>query len=191
MAVKGSRTTSDYILWDEMNSLLQKLEHDKQFMLLILIAVGSYTGLRISDILRLTWKSFNGTHIELFEYKTKKYRRIKIHEVLRDLMERVKSKIQAECEHPILLNPNRNTVYCIQHINKKLKQIKKDYSLSLSNFSTHSFRKTFGRRVWSQAGYSEKSLILLSLVFNHSDTKVTRRYLGITDEEIEAVYDTL
>lgn len=191
MAVKGSRTTSDYIPWDEMNSLLRKLEQDKQFMLLTLIAVGSYTGLRISDILCLTWNSFNGAYIELREYKTKKYRRIKIHKVLRGVIERVKSNIQPECEHLILLNRKRDGVFCIQHINKRLKEIKKEYSLSLSNFSIHSFRKTFGRRVWSQAGYSEKSLILLSFVFNHSDTKVTRRYLGITDEEIEAVYDTL
>ena len=73
MSLKGSRTTSDYILWDEMNILLQKLERDRRFMLLTLIAVGSYTGLRISDILPLTWKAFNGTHIELREYKTKKY----------------------------------------------------------------------------------------------------------------------
>lgn len=191
MSLKGSRTTSDYILWDEMNILLQKLERDSRFMLLTLIAVGSYTGLRISDILCLRWESFGGTHIELFEYKTKKYRRIKIHSKLRGIIERVQSKIQPECEQPILLNRKRNSVYCIQHINKQLKAIQKEYSLSLSNFSTHSFRKTFGRRVWSQGGYSEKSLILLSLIFNHSDIKVTKRYLGITDEEIEAVYDSL
>jgi integrase len=191
MAVKGSRTTSDYIPWDEMNLLLRKLEHDKRFMLLTLIAVGSYTGLRISDILRLTWKSFNGNYIELREYKTKKYRRIKIHKALRRVIERIKSCIQPECDNPIIFNRKRNKVFSIQYINRRLKEIKEEYSLLLSNFSTHSFRKTFGRRVWSQAGYSEKSLILLSFVFNHSDTKVTRRYLGITDEEIEAVYDTL
>jgi integrase len=167
------------------------LEADKEFMLLTVIIVGSYTGLRISDIFRLKWSSFNDDYIEIREYKTKKYRRIKIHKTLREVLGRVKSNINAENEHPILLNKKRKQVYCIQYINKRLKEIKKEYSLSLSNFSTHSFRKTFGRRVWSQDDYSEKSLILLSLMFNHSDTRVTRRYLGITDEEIEAVYDSL
>ena len=78
MAIKGSRTTSDYIPWDEMNSLLKKLERDKQFMVLTLVAVGSYTGLWISDILPLRWKAFNGTHTKLiFQRALSKYQLIK------------------------------------------------------------------------------------------------------------------
>ena len=191
MSVKGSRVTADYIPWEEMLSLLSKLERDGKFMLLTLIAVGCYTGLRISDILRLTWNSFDGKHIELREFKTKKYRKVKINSALRDIIERMKTIRTCDPEQSIMYNPRRNKLFSMQYINQRLKDIKVEYRLSLGNFSTHSFRKTFGRRVWSQNNYSEKSLILLSIVFNHANTQITRRYLGITDEEIQAVYDSL
>lgn len=191
MSVKGSRVTADYIPWQEMLSLLSKLERDGKFMLLVLISVGCYTGLRISDILRLTWASFDQEFIELREYKTKKYRRVRINDALRLIIERMKKLRVHDPEQSIMWNPRRNKLFSMQYINRRLKEIKVEYGLSLQNFSTHSFRKTFGRRVWSQNDYSEKSLILLSIVFNHANTQITRRHLGITDEEIQAVYDSL
>jgi integrase len=191
MSRKHSRTTADYIQWEEMLSLLSKLEHDGKFILLTLIAVGCYTGLRISDILPLTWDSFADSHIELREFKTKKYRKVKINPALREIIERIKASRSLDPEKSILFNPKRQKLFSMQYINRRLKEVKVEYGLTLQNFSTHSFRKTFGRRVWSQNDYSEKSLILLSIVFNHANTQITRRYLGITDEEIEAVYDSL
>jgi integrase len=78
-----------------------------------------------------------------------------------------------------------------QFINRKLKEIKVVYRLKIDHFSTHSFRKTFGRRIWEQDNHSEKSLIMLSEIFNHSGTVITRKYLGIRQEEIANVYELL
>ena len=58
-------------------------------------------------------------------------------------------------------------------------------------YSTHSFRKSFGRRIWSNNSDSEKSLVLLSQIFNHSSIAITRRYLGIREEEVKNVYLSL
>jgi integrase len=86
----------------------------------------------------------------------------------------------------------KKVVYSIQRINVLLKEIKERYNLKIEHFSTHSFRKTFGRRVVEQAGdNSEMALIKLSELFNHSTPQITRRYLGLRQEELLEVYDSL
>jgi integrase len=130
-------------------------------------------------------------YLELHEVKTKKYRKIKINPKLKRLLGAIFQRRSTAPENLILFNDKTGSVYSRQHLNRLLKDTKREYKLSIANFSTHSFRKTFGRRIWHQDNYSEKSLILLSLIFNHADTQVTRKYLGITDEEIQAVYDLL
>ena len=51
--------------------------------------------------------------------------------------------------------------------------------------SSHSLRKTFGRRVYETFGETEKALVMLSKIYNHSSVGITRTYLDITQEEIE------
>jgi integrase len=73
-----------------------------------------------------------------------------------------------------------------------LKEIKEQYNLKIEHFSTHSFRKTFGRRIVEQAGEnSEMALIKLSELFNHSNISITKRYLGLRREELLRCYDLL
>ena len=79
-----------------------------------------------------------------------------------------------------------------QMINRHLKTIKSQYGLKIEHLSTHSFRKTFGRKVVSNAGeQSEMALIKLSEIFNHASPMITRRYLGLRAEELEEIYDDL
>lgn len=55
MSLKNSYVTSDYMEWDSMLSLVHKLYRDKEYRLSLLIGCGSFFGLRISDLLTLTW----------------------------------------------------------------------------------------------------------------------------------------
>lgn len=72
------------------------------------------------------------------------------------------------------------------------KEIKEKYKLKVEHFSTHSLRKTFGRKVVEAAGSnSEMALIKLSELFNHADVMTTRRYLGLRTEELLETYDML
>jgi integrase len=89
-----------------------------------------------------------------------------------------------------LLRSREGSVYSLQYINRKLKKLDVKYGLGIS-FSTHSFRKTFGRRIWDKNDNSEKSLILLGQIFNHSSVAITKRYLGIREQEIKNVYLSL
>jgi len=56
---------------------------------------------------------------------------------------------------------------------------------------THSTRKTFGMmsRMLHPADYD--SMELLQTIYNHSDTKTTKRYIGITKQKVDAYYDDM
>ncbi len=55
------------------------------------------------------------------------------------------------------------------------------------NFGTHSLRKTWGYH----ARMNGVDLALIMYKFNHSSLAYTKRYLGITDDELQAVIQRL
>lgn len=79
MSVRNSHVTSDYMEWDSMLSLIHKLYRDKNYRMSLLIGCGSFFGLRISDLLTLTWTILlDSDKFVLIEKKTGKRRVIKI-----------------------------------------------------------------------------------------------------------------
>ncbi len=71
--------TSDYMEWDTMLSLIRKLYKDGNYRMSLLVGCGSFFGLRISDILTLTWEMLlNDDKFVINEKKTNKRRIIKI-----------------------------------------------------------------------------------------------------------------
>ena len=92
---------------------------------------------------------------------------------------------------PILVS-QKGTVFTVQRINVILKEVKKKYRLKVKNFSCHSLRKTFGRQVYNMnSDNSELALVKLMELFNHSSLAITKRYLGLRQEEILQAYDCL
>ena len=92
---------------------------------------------------------------------------------------------------PALIS-QKGTVYTVQRINVMLKEIKKKYRLQIGNFSCHSLRKTFGRQVYNMNNdNSELALVKLMELFNHSSVSITKRYLGLRQEELLNTYDCL
>ena len=72
------------------------------------------------------------------------------------------------------------------------KEIKEKYHLKVDHFSTHSMRKTFGRKVYQSAGNDAAiALMRLSELFNHSNVAITKVYLGLRQEELLETYDML
>ena len=92
---------------------------------------------------------------------------------------------------PILVS-QKGTTFTVQSINRLLKQIKAKYKVKIKNFSCHSFRKTFGRQVYNMnSENSELALVKQMELFNHSSLAITKRYLGLRQEEILETYDCL
>ena len=59
------------------------------------------------------------------------------------------------------------------------------------NIGSHSLRKTWGFWCWHEAEDKQKALVILQKCFNHSDTLTTMRYIGLLDDEIEAMYNSI
>ena len=193
MSAKYSNTTADYLTWDQNLNLIRKLYNDHDFIISLLIAVGSFWGLRVSDILQLKWVDIRDKdEFVIVENKTGKTREIKINMQLKEHIKECYLQIKPRSvDQPIFLS-QKNTIYSVQRVNVIFKTIKSKYNLKVSNFSTHSMRKTFGREVFSKSGTNaELALVKLSQIFNHSSVMVTRRYLGISRDELLQTYDVL
>ena len=159
----------------------------------LLIACGCFFGLRISDLLTLTWEQLlDSDTFELIEKKTDKKRVIKINSQLQKHIQECYTCLNPQSIETNCFVSQKNCIYSIQRINIILKEIKIKYNLKVNNFSSHSFRKTFGRAVYNNAGdNSEMALVKLSELFNHSDIKTTRKYLGLRQEELLETYELL
>ncbi len=193
MSLKYSNTTADYLQWDEAMNLIRKLAKDKNYKMSLLVALSCFTGLRISDILALRFSQILGvSEFTIIEKKTGKKRTIRLNPKLQKHIQECYKHI-----HPIGINApilvsQKGTIFTIQRINVILKEVKKKYRLKVKNFSCHSLRKTFGRQVYNMnSENSELALVKLMELFNHSSVSITKRYLGLRQEEILETYDCL
>lgn len=193
MALKYSTTTADYLQWSDAMNLIRKLTKDGNYKMSLLVAIGCFFGLRISDILALHWKQIlHVSEFTIHEKKTGKLRTIRINTGLEKHIIDCYEHIQPVSINSPILVSQKGTVYSIQRINIILKELKKKYKLHIGNFSCHSLRKTFGRQVYNMNGdNAELALVKLMELFNHSSVAITKRYLGLRQEEILETYDCL
>ena len=193
MSLKYSTTTADYLVWSDAMNLIRKLAKDGNYKMSLLVAIGCFTGLRISDILALRWKQILVVpDFTIIEKKTGKRRTIRLNpELQRHIVDCYNHIQPIGIESPILVS-QKGTVFSVQRINAILKGLKKKYRLKINHFSCHSLRKTFGRQVYNMnSESSELALVKLMELFNHSSVAITKRYLGLRQEEILETYDCL
>ena len=193
MSLKNSYTTSDYLHWDSATTLVRKLYRDKNYRISLLIGCGIFFGLRISDLLRLNWNMLLNKEAKfvMIEKKTGKRREVKINREFQKHIRDCRAALHIEnMDEPCFLS-TKGKPYSIQWINLVLKELKDLYNLKIDHFSTHSLRKTFGRKVFESSDNAELALVKLMELFNHSSVSITKRYLGLKQEEILQTYDCL
>ncbi len=159
-----------------------------------LFTVGINTALRISDILSLKWKDVYDfdrhsfySHVCVRERKTGKLNCVPLNGNSVEALSRLFAKTNPDGEFYVFKSRNgrnrpitRNRAYVILS----------EASVALSDvekFSCHSLRKTFGYHAWK----SGTSSAMLMTIFNHSSFSITKRYLGIDQQEKDKVYDTV
>lgn len=59
------------------------------------------------------------------------------------------------------------------------------------NVGSHTLRKTFGRFVYHEAMDKTNALIVLQTIYNHSSPAITSKYIGLTDDEVSDVFNSL
>ena len=193
MSLKYSNTTADYLVWSDAMNLIRKLAKDENYKMSLLVALGCFTGLRISDILALRWNQIlSVSEFTIIEKKTGKQRTLRLNPQLQEHIQECYEHIQPiGVKAPILVS-QKGTIFTIQAINRIFKDIKKKYKVKIKNFSCHSLRKTFGRQVYNMnSENSELGLVKLMELFNHSSVTITKRYLGLRQEELLQTFDCL
>ncbi len=182
--------TSDFIDFDKaVNKGFKLLKDDKKCRIGFFIIFSVNTGLRVSDILTIKHVDLSREKLIISEKKTKKERIITLNQTVikayEILLEKLKSQNVKINDDEYIFTSQKGSVYKTQSLNDLLKSI---FNNSTLQISTHSLRKSFARRVYTNNNESENSLVLLSDIFSHSNISITRRYLGIRQETIDNVY---
>ena len=125
MSVKYSTTTADYLEWDTMLNLVRKLYKDGNYRMSLLIGCGCFFGLRISDILSLSWDMLlDGDSFTLIEKKTGKKRVIKINDGFQKHIKDCFKELNIQDKSEKCFISNKKSVYSVQRINVIFKEIK-------------------------------------------------------------------
>lgn len=174
---------------------------DKRYYLLY--EVGIYTGLRISDILRLTYGSFieeygSGRrrwkeHLQVREVKTGRTRSIPIRgtSLGNVLMAELKPIAALKLTEPLFLSQRRAS----DGTRRAIARWQAYYVLKLAAYEcgmsgrvgTHTLRKTFGYHVYQRT----KNVAQLQVLFGHSNQNITLRYIGVSQDDHDAAYRIL
>lgn len=147
--------------------------------------IGVNLALRITDLLAIRMDQLNGEFLTVIEGKTCKPRKIKINETARAVIN--KRRI-ANPDHIYLFQSTGNRVKNLppkplgrQIVTKRFQEVGRELGLDLG---THSMRKTRGKAMY-EAGVSVEQI---AKVLNHSNTRETLRYIGITQKTIDSTY---
>lgn len=144
-----------------------------------LFVFGINVGLRVSDILPLQVHEVRDkTHIRIKEQKTGKFRTIYVNEYLREEID----KYTASMKPGDLLFPSRNGNSHITPTQAYRSLHKAAEMAGIENVGSRTLRKTFGFHHYKKF----KDLAVLQEIFSHSSPAITKRYIGIRQEEIES-----
>jgi len=161
-----------------------------QYRNFTLVIMGLYTALRISDLLRLSWD-------DVYDFKNGR---------VRDVL----SLSEVKTGKPISIALNKEIISALNQLllfatakpsdaifksNKTKKAIGRTQAyriirgaadaLSFQNrVSCHSLRKTLGYHAWKKG----VSPAVIMDIYNHSSFAVTKRYIGVTQDDKNEVY---
>jgi site-specific recombinase XerD len=193
--MKNRKTTTSGLDWNVMLGLCSRLLQDGLYREYLLVMIGCHFGLRISDLLKIKYSDIVGkTELILIEQKTGKQRKITINprvsEAVNIVVERRKKIGKFGNEDYIFANRWGN-IMSITFVNRRLSYIFSRYQVKVQNPSSHTLRKSFGMQVWLVGNKSDAALVYLSEIYSHSSTRVTRKYIGISEQVIADVYLSL
>lgn len=156
-----------------------------------MIVMGLNTAFRIGDMLLLKWQDVchpDGSlcaHIYIKEQKTGKSRTVPINNALRQALEAYRESLQTPVLHNWLFpSPRRQTQPLSRHQAYRIVRRAAAACGLSEHISCHSLRKTFGYYAWKNG---TPPAMLMDL-YNHSSYQITKRYLGIEQEERDQVY---
>lgn len=157
-----------------------------------LVIVGLNTALRINDILHIQWKDvYNNknncfySHIHLIEQKTKKEAFIVLNHAVIAALTIYKDSLKNFCDTDYIFCNSRAGNQPLSRVQafRIIKETAKKNDLG-DHISCHSLRKTFGYQAWKNG--AEPALLMN--IYNHSSYEITKRYLGIDQDDKDDLF---
>lgn len=145
----------------------------------MLFTFGINAGLRVSDIVKLRVKDVaDKDRVNVIEIKTGKKRKVYLANIKKELSKYIRDmKLQPDD----YLFPSRKHGHHISTTQVYRALVQAGKSIGRDDIGTHTMRKTFGYWFIKQ-GHSIEQLMV---IFNHSSESITKRYIGIEQEELE------
>jgi integrase len=154
-----------------------------------LIMLCVYTALRISDVLRLTWDDvYDFTrkrvrkNIVLAEKKTGKTKSVALNKYVAKALAAY-AKSAAAPGGFIIANAKTGKAICRVQAYRVIRAAAEALNIP-GRVSCHSLRKTFGYHSWKNG----VSPVVIMEIYNHSSFAVTKRYLGVTQDDKDNAY---
>lgn len=169
-----------------VRQIIDYLKSINKYRNLVLFTTGIYTGLRVSDILKLKIKDIKYTRIlYIKEKKTQKQKVVKLHpELIKIYKEYAEDK--SEEEYLIKSQKGINSPLGRKEAYRILKEIGNKFNLE--HLGSHTMRKTYGYTFYKS---SNNNIALTQAALNHKSAEYTLRYIGVTQEEIDDVTSNL
>lgn len=143
---------------------------------ILLFKIGISTGLRVGDIVKLKVADVKGkSNFKIREGKTKKERTVHLNAIMADIADYTKGM---DVEY--YLFPSRKGDSHITTTQAYRVLVQAGELIGRKDIGSHSMRKTFGYHYYKRT----KDVVTLMNIFNHSDQSITKRYIGITEEEV-------
>ena len=157
-----------------------------------LIIIGLNTALRINDILHITWgeiynfdKNVVKNHLIIKERKTGKQNIIALNQDVKENLIQLLDSQKPVTKETFLFQSRKGSNQPLSR-SQAFRIIKKaaENIGYPEHISCHSLRKTFGYYAWKQG---IPPAVLMS-IFNHSSFQITKRYLGIEQDDKDSVF---
>lgn len=203
---RGKSSEVSHFEIEDMKKMTAYFKEKKQWLPYLIFVLSCNMARRVGDTMSLTWENF-------FDPRTGKMRKDLL-EICEDKTDKLASpRINVACRDAINLyiemtgcDPSKDmyqvpicmqlygnykgTVMSESGYYKAIKRAAAALELTY-NVGTHSPRKTFGmlNRMIHPSDYD--SMEILQSIFNHSDTKTTRHYIGLTKQKVDKYYDDM
>lgn len=165
--------------------LILKHKNERDYILWL---IGTHTGLRIGDILRLKVSDIETQFLSVKEQKTDKQKTIKLSQKLREaLFCYIKNTKLSSADFLFPSRQSKGRPMSSRRVQQIIKKTGKLAGLT-ENINTHSMRKTFAYNLYT---LSKNNIALVMMALNHTKESITLKYLCIQDQLLNDLVELL
>lgn len=209
--VKGKEATVENLELEDLRKLINYFQNPtvtsnnkgSHWLYFLCLSVQATLGRRNSDVINLRWcdifNPIDGSyrkHVEMVEKKTSKYANPLVSRGLKKAIEIFTTNTGVNpadnhYQNPIFMRyfgSKAGQVMSYDAYYKALKRAAKTLDIQY-DVGTHSARKTFGAVSNELHSDDNDRLTVIQEIFNHSDSKTTNRYIGITRRKKDQFYE--